>query len=321
MSCSPEVLSWMEKCYAEEGEEEAGEEEAGEEEAGEEEAGEEGSLSQTIPEPAQALNEALGSESAKGTTMPSLTEGGSVDWVREAMENSEVPPKIHYHGRCKCKSDGNGTIFLYPEGKRLGCKRWDTYDVKSLCNNAVESDGQLARTSGIKYYACQGHSIKGLVNHRHCDSGVTEYKVRWDGCGDTEDSWVDAASIPELHKRKYSVSIEKRKRHRSWDSFKRDIKDRSTKTTFGKTHRRGPRFLAPDIRYGYKISCATPLPLKRGPWSTAILCDYDPKRFKGCIGFEVDRGYGDYSYHSYHTMEMHKFKKLISGNQITIKKI
>jgi len=222
MSCSPEVLCWLEKCYAEEGKEEAGEEEGGKE----------GPLSQTIPEPAQALNEALGSESAKGTT------------------------------------------------------------------------------------------IKGLVNRRRSrDSGVTEYKVRWDGCGDTEDSWVDAASIPELHKRKYSVSIEKRKRHRSWDSFKRDIKDRSTKTTFGKTHRRGPRFLAPDIRYGYKISCATPLPLKRGPWSTAILCDYDPKRFKGCIGFEVYRGYGDYSYHSYHTMEMHKFKKLISGNQITIKKI
>jgi len=107
-----------------------------------------------------------------------------------------------------------------------------------------------------------------------------------------------------------------------WVSFQTDIKDRA-KTTFGKTHlKRVKRFANPDIGYGYEISCDPPLALKKTKkfsamsWSSAILCGYDPKRDN--IMFEVDRGGGDYSYH---TMKMSKFEKDISGNQIAIIKI
>ena len=108
-----------------------------------------------------------------------------------------------------------------------------------------------------------------------------------------------------------------------WISFKKDIKDKSAKTTFGKTHRPEAGFANPAIRYGYEFSCQSPLPLREskdfpsGSWSSAILCTYDPVG-KANIMFEVDRGYGDYSCH---TMRMSKFEKLISGNQIAIKKI
>jgi hypothetical protein len=108
-----------------------------------------------------------------------------------------------------------------------------------------------------------------------------------------------------------------------WMSFKKDVKDKSAKTTFGKTHRPEAGFANPVIRYGYEISCKIPFHLKEaqnfpsGSWSSAILCDYDPVG-KANIMFEVDRGHGDYSCH---TMRMSKFDKLISGNQITIKKI
>jgi hypothetical protein len=106
-----------------------------------------------------------------------------------------------------------------------------------------------------------------------------------------------------------------------WVSFKKDIKDKSTKTTFGETHLSLNRFMNPDIQYGYEIACPTPLHLKEAQkfpamnWSSAILCSYDPKR--DGVMFEVcrERGY------SYHTMIMSKFEKLISGNKITIKKI
>ena len=108
-------------------------------------------------------------------------------------------------------------------------------------------------------------------------------------------------------------------------SFKKEIKDASEKTTFMGTHlAHGEyrRYANPDIGYGYEISCATPLsqpktkefPVLR--WSSALVCCYDPKRDN--IMFEVwsvQRGY------SRHTMVMSRFEKLISENQIIIKKM
>ena len=108
-------------------------------------------------------------------------------------------------------------------------------------------------------------------------------------------------------------------------SFKKEIKDASEKTTFMGTHlAHGEyrRYANPDSRHGYEISCSTPLSLKKTKefpamcWSSAIVCCYDPK--KDNIMFEVsstERGY------SYHTTKMSKFEKLISDNQIIIKKM
>ena len=117
-------------------------------------------------------------------------------------------------------------------------------------------------------------------------------------------------------------------------SFKKEIKDTSEKTTFRGQHRPESRYTNPDSRRGYEISrqpphlrgpltvACSPCVLKKTKdfpamsWSSAILCDYDPKRDN--IMFEVsstERGY------SCHTMKMSKFEKLIFGNQIAIKKI
>ena len=57
--------------------------------------------------------------------------------------------------------------------------------------------------------------IKGLVNVRgEEDGGTIEYKVRWAGCEKADDSWMDAASIPESFKRKFEDNQEKRKRRK-----------------------------------------------------------------------------------------------------------
>ena len=109
-----------------------------------------------------------------------------------------------------------------------------------------------------------------------------------------------------------------------WESFKEEIKDTSAKTTFRGQHRPESRYTNPDSRRGYEISSGSSRRhyLKKTKdfpamiWSSAILCDYDPKRDN--IMFEVsstERGY------SCHTMKMSKFEKLIFGNQIAIKKI
>jgi len=117
-------------------------------------------------------------------------------------------------------------------------------------------------------------------------------------------------------------------------NFKKDINGRSCKTTFGGHHLPNTRNKNYNSRHVYEISI--PSRELRGPhtvayghaflkktkdfpsmrWSSAILCGYDPKRDN--IMFEVssvERGY------SYHTMKMTRLEKLISINQITIKKI
>ena len=109
-----------------------------------------------------------------------------------------------------------------------------------------------------------------------------------------------------------------------WMSFKKEIKDTSEKTTFRGQHRPEARYTNPDSRHGYEISIVTSAfsflkKTKDFPamsWSSAILCDYDPKRDN--IMFEVsstERGY------SCHTMKMSKFESLVAGNQITLKKM
>ena len=111
-------------------------------------------------------------------------------------------------------------------------------------------------------------------------------------------------------------------------NFKNDINGKSGKTTFGGHHLPNKRNKNLDSRHVYEISIphnirnrchaflkkTKDFPAMR--WSSAIICGYDPKR--DTIMFEVsskERGY------SYHTMKMIRFEKLISINQITIKKI
>ena len=121
---------------------------------------------------------------------------------------------------------------------------------------------------------------------------------------------------------------EKRERESDcWLSFKKDIKGKSKKITFGKTHlaREGyRRYECPDIQYGYKILCQKPFNLKKGKqvpnggkWSESKICCYDPNPNKNCIMFEV---FIEETY-SYHCMNLSIFKEFISSNEITIKKI
>lgn len=111
----------------------------------------------------------------------------------------------------------------------------------------------------------------------------------------------------------------------SFISFKDDINDKSGKSTFRGHHLPNVRNKSSDSQHGYEIQVVNSgsagylkktkdFPAMR--WSSAIICGYDPKRDN--IMFEVsskERGY------SYHTMKMTRFEKLISINQITIKKI
>jgi flagellar biosynthesis GTPase FlhF len=109
-----------------------------------------------------------------------------------------------------------------------------------------------------------------------------------------------------------------------WISFKDDINGRSGGTTFSGQNRPEPRFKNPDIQHGYEISIPVGCDFIRKTQyfpamtcSSAIICGYNPKG-KPNIMFEVcspERGY------SCHTMIMSKLEKLISENQITIKKI
>jgi hypothetical protein len=111
----------------------------------------------------------------------------------------------------------------------------------------------------------------------------------------------------------------------SFISFKDDINDKSGKTTFRGHHLPNVRHKSSDCQHGYEIQAVNSgsagylKKTKDSPamrWSSAIICGYDPKRDN--IMFEVsskERGY------SYHTMKMIRFEKLISINQITIKKI
>ena len=112
----------------------------------------------------------------------------------------------------------------------------------------------------------------------------------------------------------------------SFISFKDDINDKSGKTKFRGHHLPNVRHKSSDCQHGYEIQVVNSgsagylkktkdFPAMR--WSSAIICDYDPVRGAN-IMFEVsskERGY------SYHTMKMTRFEKLISINQITIKKI
>jgi hypothetical protein len=111
-----------------------------------------------------------------------------------------------------------------------------------------------------------------------------------------------------------------------WETFKDDINDKSGKTKFRGHHLPNVRHKSSDCQHGYEIQVVNSgsagylkktkdFPAMR--WSSAIICDYDPVR-EANIMFEVSSVERDYSYH---TMKMTRFEKLISINQITIKKI
>ena len=112
-----------------------------------------------------------------------------------------------------------------------------------------------------------------------------------------------------------------------WLSFNKDIKEKTHKTTFGKTNlsREGyRRYENPDIKYGYEILCLIPSILRKskqvpngGSWSKAKICCYDPNPNRNSIMFEV---YIEGIY-SYHVINWFKFKDFISSNKFTIKKI
>ena len=132
----------------------------------------------------------------------------------------------------------------------------------------------------------------------------------------------NVAALVQSQERLHELGVP-RDTETDWETFKDDISGRSEKTIFSGNHRPEPRFTTPDTTNGYEISCQPPLPLSKAQgfpassFTSAILCDYDPVG-EANIMFEVYRGDGQYSCH---TMKMSKLEKLISENQIIIKKI
>ena len=47
-------------------------------------------------------------------------------------------------------------IFQYPPNKKLINKRWDTYDVTTICSNCELSEHQTSKV-GIIRWKCLGH--------------------------------------------------------------------------------------------------------------------------------------------------------------------
>lgn len=129
------------------------------------------------------------------------------------------------------------------------------------------------------------------------------------------------AALAQAQERLHELGVP-RDTNADWETFKNDINGMSEKTIFRGQHRPEPRYKNPNSRHGYEISCQSPVSLLRSQgflsssFTSAILCDYDPKRDN--IMFEVNRGDGQYSCH---TMRMSKLERLISEDKIIIKKI
>ena len=136
------------------------------------------------------------------------------------------------------------------------------------------------------------------------------------------DLLANVASLAQAQERLHELGVP-HDTETAWETFKRDINGRSEKTIFNGNHRPEHQYSNPDIATGYEISCRPSLPLLRAQgfrarrFTSAIICDYDPVGVTN-IMFEVYRGGGRYSCH---TMRMSKLERLISDNQITIKKI
>lgn len=67
---------------------------------------------------------------------------------------------MYSHPRGSPKGYKEYRMFVYPSGKKLKNKQWDTYDINTLgCDNYALSEYQTSRV-GIKMYKCLGHPDK-----------------------------------------------------------------------------------------------------------------------------------------------------------------